>query len=470
MTQLNSDLCFVFTDTETTGLNINFSQIIQVGSLLTDESLVVEEEQDLSSKLLPWVIPSPEALLVNKKMECLSDEGFSHYEMMVKLHNDWSDWAKKRNPVFITYNGHKFDEELLRRQFYWCLLDPYITNTGGATRLDLMYTFQVIANFFFDSMVIPINEDGDISLKLTDWAECNDIPTLNAHDALADCYLMVNLSRIIKKKAKAAWDSSLQGSSKDGNLRLLQSEPFAMLGEVIRKKKFTYPVTFCGQNQKMNNEVAVVDLYYDPDSLDELTDSELLDQIGTSGTGIRKLRINKSMPLIEASNIPSIQEYLDVPFEQLEERANKVRNNTKFQKRVTELMSNNQPQYPPPKYIEQAVYSGFASNEDKLWMERFHSTPWEERYKLVQGFEDVRYRELSERLIFSRFHEQLQGDDKKKYDSFIKQRFYDKGPWLDLTSAREKTSSLLDKAIKENRDEDKQLLEKLLDKLLETSI
>ena len=63
MTQLNSDLCFVFTDTETTGLNINFSQIIQVGSLLTDESLVVEEEQDLSSKLLPWVIPSPEALL-----------------------------------------------------------------------------------------------------------------------------------------------------------------------------------------------------------------------------------------------------------------------------------------------------------------------------------------------------------------------------------------------------------------------
>ena len=65
MTQLNSDLCFVFTDTETTGLNINFSQIIQVGSLLTDERLVVEEEQDLSSKLLPWVIPSTEALLVN---------------------------------------------------------------------------------------------------------------------------------------------------------------------------------------------------------------------------------------------------------------------------------------------------------------------------------------------------------------------------------------------------------------------
>ena len=42
MTQLNADSCYIFTDTETTGLNLNFSQIIQVGSVLTDENLVVE--------------------------------------------------------------------------------------------------------------------------------------------------------------------------------------------------------------------------------------------------------------------------------------------------------------------------------------------------------------------------------------------------------------------------------------------
>ncbi len=46
MTQLNSDTCYIFTDTETTGLDINFSQIIQVGSLLTDEDLVVEKEHN----------------------------------------------------------------------------------------------------------------------------------------------------------------------------------------------------------------------------------------------------------------------------------------------------------------------------------------------------------------------------------------------------------------------------------------
>jgi hypothetical protein len=98
-----------------------------------------------------------------------------------------------------------------------------------------------------------------------------------------------------------------------GNLEILQADPFAMIGEVIRRKKFTYPVTFCGQNPKMNNEVAVADLYFDPDQLDELTDTELLEQIGNSGTAIRKLRINKSMPVMPSDGIPNIKDYLDIP-------------------------------------------------------------------------------------------------------------------------------------------------------------
>ncbi len=401
MTQLNADSCYIFTDTETTGLDINFSQIIQVGSLLTDENLVVEKEHNLSSKLLPWVVPNPEAFLIHKKLECLEDNSPSHYEMMLDLRKDWLEWSSQKNPIFITYNGHRFDEELFRRQFYWCLLPPYITNTSGAARLDLMYTFQIVANFFPNSLTIPCNEENEISLKLTDWADSNNISSLNAHDAVADCYLMVNLSRLIAEKASQAWKSSLMGSSKDGNLRLLQSEPFAMIGEVIRKKKFTYPVTFCGQNHRMQNEVAVADLYFDPDALDELSDSELLEQISAAGTAIRKVRINKSIPLISCLDIPSIQEKLDIPLNQLEERAYKIKNNTKLQARVSELMTNNQIQYPSPKFVEQSVYAGFPSNEDELWMERFHATPWEERYKLIEGFQDSRYRELAERLICS---------------------------------------------------------------------
>ena len=464
MAQLNADSCYIFTDTETTGLDINFSQIIQVGSLLTDENLVVEKEHNLSSKLLPWVVPNPEAFLIHKKLECLEDNSPSHYEMMLDLRKDWLEWSSQKNPIFITYNGHRFDEELFRRQFYWCLLPPYITNTSGAARLDLMYTFQIVANFFPNSLTIPCNEENEISLKLTDWADSNNISSLNAHDAVADCYLMVNLSRLIAEKASQAWKSSLMGSSKDGNLRLLQSEPFAMIGEVIRKKKFTYPVTFCGQNHRMQNEVAVADLYFDPDALDELSDSELLEQISAAGTAIRKVRINKSIPLISCLDIPSIQEKLDIPLNQLEERAYKIKNNTKLQARVSELMTNNQIQYPSPRFVEQSVYAGFPSNEDELWMERFHATPWEERYKLIEGFQDSRYRELAERLICSNSENSISDNSLKRYKTFLEQRLSDKGPWLNLGTAQEKIKKLIES---EEDKENIEILKRLQMKLTE---
>ena len=467
MAQLNADSCYIFTDTETTGLDINFSQIIQVGSLLTDENLVVEKEHNLSSKLLPWVVPNPEAFLIHKKLECLEDNSPSHYEMMLDLRKDWLEWSSQKNPIFITYNGHRFDEELFRRQFYWCLLPPYITNTSGATRLDLMYTFQIVANFFPNSLTIPCNEENEISLKLTDWADSNNISSLNAHDAVADCYLMVNLSRLIAEKASQAWKSSLMGSSKDGNLRLLQSEPFAMIGEVIRKKKFTYPVTFCGQNHRMQNEVAVADLYFDPDALDELSDSELLEQISAAGTAIRKVRINKSIPLISCLDIPSIQEKLDIPLNQLEERAYKIKNNTKLQARVSELMTNNQIQYPSPKFVEQSVYAGFPSNEDELWMERFHATPWEERYKLIEGFQDSRYRELAERLICSNSENSISDNSLKRYKTFLEQRLSDKGPWLNLGTAQDKIKKLIES---EEDKENIEILKRLQIKLTEMSL
>ena len=298
MSQLNADQCYIFTDTETTGLDINFSQIIQIGSILTDESLNQENSQDIGCKLLPWIVPSPEAYLVHKKIESLDENAQSHYEMMKTLRSTWLDWSKKRNAVYITYNGHRFDEELFRRQFFWNLLPLYITNTLGASRLDMLSTLQLVANFFPKALNLPFKDESEVSMKLTDWSDANSIEIENAHDALADCVQMLELAKLIQKTAMPVWQASIKGATKNGNLELLQSEPFAMIGEVVRRKKFTYPVTFCGQNPKMNNEVAVADLYFDPDLLDDLTDSELLEQIGNSGTAIRKVRINKSMPVM----------------------------------------------------------------------------------------------------------------------------------------------------------------------------
>ena len=457
MTQLNADSCYIFTDTETTGLDINFSQIIQIGSLLTNDSLSQEKSQDIGCKLLPWIVPSPEAYLVHKKVESLNEDSMSHYEMMKLLRSTWLEWSKGRNPVYVTYNGHRFDEELFRRQFFWNLLPLYMTNTLGASRLDMLSTLQLVANFFPDSLNLPIFDEEDVSMKLTDWSQANSIEIENAHDALADCVQMHELAKLIIERANPVWRASVKGSSKTGNFEILQSEPFAMIGEVVRRKKFTYPVTFCGQNPKMNNEVAVADLYFDPDQLEDLTDSELLEQIGNSGTAIRKVRINKSIPVIASDQIPDLEKYLDIPHEQLIDRARKVRENIKLQTRISELLASNQINYPPPKYLEQTVYSGFPSDADDLWMERFHTLPWEERSKVLDGFEDTRYKELAERLVCANNPESVKPDTMSRYQNFLNQRLYDKGPWPSLEKTLDKTRSMMIDAT----DEQKEILKRL---------
>ena len=98
-------------------------------------------------------------------------------------------------------------------------------------------------------------------------------------------------------------------------------------------------------------------------------------------------------------------------------------------------------------------------------MDKFHSSSWDERSNLIEGFEDSRYRELAERLVCSNSLKKVSDGSRKKYQTFIEQRLLDKGPWLNLTTAQEKTKSLLDKAIFEKNEEDKNILQVLQKKL-----
>ena len=135
---------FIFSDTETTGLREkDFIQIIQSASILTDESFERIDAQNIESRPLPWVVPQPGAYLVHKKISSL-DSNISHYQMMKDIYDTWEKWSDDKQSIFITYNGHQFDEELYRRQFYWNLLPPYITNTNGNGRSDLYFLILLV--------------------------------------------------------------------------------------------------------------------------------------------------------------------------------------------------------------------------------------------------------------------------------------------------------------------------------------
>ena len=186
----------IFYDTETSGIQKDFSQILQCGSIQTNRGFEELAQQNIGCRPLPWVNPQPKAMLTNKKIE-LFKSNTSHYQMMSDLHRQWREWTVDGPGTFVTYNGHAFDEELIRRQFYWNLLDIYLTNTNGNGRLDLFLMLQNLVCYFDNVIEIPLHDGGPgISLKLEDLAAANNISNDDAHDAIADCRLMLELLKI----------------------------------------------------------------------------------------------------------------------------------------------------------------------------------------------------------------------------------------------------------------------------------
>jgi exodeoxyribonuclease I len=128
---------FVIYDVETTGLNKRFDQILHFGAIRTDENLTALERVQFRSRLLPNIVPSPQALhITNISFDEMTDPGRpSHYQMVCDIKNTLQTWSPA---VFLGFNSISFDEEFLRQAFYQCLHPTFLTNTNGNARADVL--------------------------------------------------------------------------------------------------------------------------------------------------------------------------------------------------------------------------------------------------------------------------------------------------------------------------------------------
>jgi len=81
-------MSFVFYDTETTGTDIWFDQILQFGAIRTDDDLNEVDRFEIRCRLLPHVTPSPKALEVTgvDPLSLLATELPSDYEAISEVH------------------------------------------------------------------------------------------------------------------------------------------------------------------------------------------------------------------------------------------------------------------------------------------------------------------------------------------------------------------------------------------------
>ena len=456
----------IFYDTETTGIHKDFSQIIQCGSIFTDSNLIKKDQQNIGSAPLPWVIPQPKAMLTNKKINSFKSN-VSHYQMMKDIQQQWKDWCADNPSIFVTYNGHAFDEELIRRQFWCNLLEPYITNTNQNGRLDLMLMIHNIASFFSEEISIPLFEDGPtISIKLEHLAKEHGIDVSDAHDAISDCNFMIGLCETIKDKIPEVFDSFLNISTKEGVKNLLYSDEFLALGEVFRRHSFKYPVVMCGADNSRPNDICFYDLSFDPDEILNLDFTEINKMVQSGGRDLplNKYKINKTIPVCSYKLLTK-NNHFDISHDELQRRADIVKSNEDFFTKVSQALEDRIMNFPEPDYLEGKIYSGgFPSYRDQDLMKEFHiSDEVEHLIKISRNFEDERFRLLAERIICTQYEGEIPDDIKNRYDDLIHERVKTDGKWGSV----EKSLQEIDKLLEEiTQDEDLKILNATKEKIL----
>lgn len=412
---------FVFYDTETTGLDKTFDQILQFAAILTDADLNELGRFETRCRLQPYVIPAPGALLATRVTPTmLTDPSLpSHYEMMLQIAAKLHEWSPA---IFTGYNTLSFDEPFLRQAFYQTLQPVYLTNTGGNQRADVLRLAQATATLAPNAMAVPISAKGKPTLRLDTLAPANGFAHENAHDALADVEATIYMARLIRARAPAVWSSLMPLVDKRAVTAALTSGEPKCLVDYHMGIPSLRAVVGCGHDPKNPSMQAVFDLRRDPAEVLNLGEEELAKEMKGPKRALRTVYANKMPALVDPGLAPDLQAATGLPMAEIVRRAAVVSADGPFAARVGVAMEQRYPPFEPAQVVEGRMYEGFPSRADESKMQAFRAAGWGERAEIAETIENDRYRELARRLVFVNAPEALADTQRTQLHIWLQNR------------------------------------------------
>ena len=447
-------MSFVFYDTETTGIDTAFDQILQFGAIRTDNDLNEIERFEIRCRLLPHVVPSPGAMRVTGVTVALITDADlpSHYEMVRAIRAKMEEWSPA---IFIGHNSLGFDEHLLRQALYKTLHPPYLTNTNGNCRTDSLRMIQAVAMFDPDALTIPTDSRGKNVFKLDRLAPANGFIHHDAHDAMGDVEATIHMCRLISERVPSHWSNFVRFAQKAAVVDFLNEEEFFLLADFYFGNPYSWLVTCIGTNPENNSEHLVFDLCHDPDELAALSDEELSARLSRRPKPVRSLRANAA-PIILAFDDIEDEHRRSFPDEaEISSRAQRLNSDDALQGRLVAAYRQTREAAEPSPHVEKQIYDGFSSFGDQSRMDQFHGTEWPARAALIEQFEDERLRRLGGRLMHSEAAHCLPEATRQEYDTLIARRLMAEAgtvPWLTLPQAIADTHDLLHSAVGAERE------------------
>lgn len=398
---------YIFYDTETSGLDKEFSQILQIALVFTDDDMNILSSKKVECRRSPWVVPSPGAMLITGfTPDQLKNNKLSHYEMMHEV----DDWARAQYwpVIFSGFNNHGFDEEVLAHNLHQTLLDPGLTTAANAgngqenTCCDVSVITRAVTMYMPGALTLETkNEFGYPSMSLMNVAQQNGVTlsSEDAHDAMNDIKATVGLAKVLKKLAPTIWDHMMTLSTPAGVDDFVRDHKIFTTGYLGYGKTRGAVVTAVTERAE-DPAVVMFDLSYDPAPYLDMTVEQLKDVILTQNKRVKgpqppkpfrmesKLRQPVLMPMqMSDAVIPA-----KFDEKQADARADAVRNHPSFAQnlaRAAELAyaeEHPKPAYPQAEQQMGAIDPAVRSRLDK-WMKDFNAAPdWPAAAAMLDGF------------------------------------------------------------------------------------
>lgn len=437
-------MSLVFYDTETTGTETAFDQILQFAAIRTDADLNEIDRFEIRCRLQPHVVPAPGAMLVTKVKTVLLDDMSlpSHYEMVRAVRVKLLAWSPAN---FIGYNSIAFDEHLLRQALYQTLHYPYLTNSKGNTRTDVMRIVQASAQFEPNALALPFGDKGQRIFKLDKVAPMNGFKHDRAHDAMGDVEATIFLARLLRERAPELWSAAMRFGQKAAALDFIQSERAFCYGEHLYGKPFAWTVTGLGVNEANKSEYLVFDLVIDPATLVDLDERQPGYRVGRSPKPVRSVKVNAAPLFLPFPDAVPATSSRAIDRQVLEERAAFIEENADLRERLIDAFLSAKDEREELPHVEQQIYADFTSDDDMELLDRFHEAPWEQRQDIVAKLKDRRLRELGLRLIFFERPGALDRETRMMLERWNSERLLggDGVPWLTLEAALQNVEELL---------------------------
>jgi exodeoxyribonuclease-1 len=444
---------FVFYDTETTGTDTSFDQILQFAAIRTDDQLNELERFEIRCRLLPHIVPAPGAMRVTgvRASQLFSPALPSHYEMIRRIRSKLLEWSPA---LFIGYNSLDFDEHLFRQSLYMTLHPPYLTNTNGNSRSDALRMVQAASIFAPDALTFAVNRDGSRSFKLDRVAPANGFNHEHAHDALADVEATIFICRRLMESAPDVWSSFMRFSQRASVADFLESEQTFCLSEFYFGKPYSWIVTNIGSNPEIKTEHFVFDLANDPNDFVTLSDEDLARRLAKSPKPVRRIKGNAAPIIRSSDDAPLSAVALQLGMDELNRRAELLQENDTLRQRLIRALLSTRADQEESEHVEKQIYNGFFSGADQKRLDAFHLAPWEERPRIVNEFEDQRLRTIGRRLLYIERPDLLSQEVCAVYEkALVKRILGERGdePWLTLQQAITEIETMFQSATGDDR-------------------